>query len=901
MFFEQLQSLGRLERAGWRALVTVGALAIAVYVAAWAVLSDEQLRPTARVLMSVCYAAAALLCALRVKSAGSERVAWAIMATAVAVDLLGWLVYWTVIEGLDPVPFPSVADALWLAAYALYYVALLALLRARVARFESSAWLDGAIGALALGALSAVLVFAPVLASTGGNRLAVITNLGYPLGDMLVLSLVVMTFAFSGWRPGRAWLLVGGAMSIKVVADSIYLYQSSAGTWEQGSLLNVSWPAAVLLIALSAWAQPRASAPLELEGWRMMAVPVAFAGIALGVLVYGSVADVSLVTVVLSTCALALAAARSGLTFTRARRLAEHSRRSEVALRQAESRFRSAFEEAPIGMSMIALDGRFLSVNRALCEITGYSRDELETRSFRCITHPDDTSADDEALRAMLAGEIAHQQTEKRYIHEDGRVVPVLLSSTLVRDAVGEPLHVLNQVQDITERKRFEDQLQYLADHDSLTGLFNRRRFEEELTRELANAARYGNRAALLAIDLDNFKYINDSLGHAVGDQLIARLGDALRSRLRRTDVLARLGGDEFAAILPRADEAEALHVAESLLDAVGQIDLEELGGRAGGGASASIGIAVFDGSCGLTPDELLVHADIAMYDAKEAGRARAVVYDGDADGQERMRARMTWVERIRDALASDRFVLYAQPVLALDDDPRPRCELLIRMLAEDGDVVPPASFLPVAERFDLIQEIDRWVLTRAIRVLAAEQSAGREPVLGINLSAKSVTDPDLPDLIARLLREHGADGTGLCFELTETAAIVNLDRARRFASRVGALGCELALDDFGAGFASLYYLKHLEFDVLKIDGEFVKELATSPINQLVVKSVVDIARGLGKRTTAEFVGDAETLDLLLAMGVDYAQGYHIAPPTPFTDDLSVTAIASATGTAVRS
>ncbi len=556
-------------------------------------------------------------------------------------------------------------------------------------------------------------------------------------------------------------------------------------------------------------------------------------------------------------------------------------RRNQDALREAEDRFRSAFDEAPIGMAMNSLDGRFLRVNKAMSEITGYSREQLEATTYRSITHPDDLARNETGIAEVIEGRASHYRTEKRYIHSDGHVVPVDLSSTVVRDGDGQPIHVLTQVQDITERKRFEGQLQYLADHDSLTGLFNRRRFEEELTRELVSAERYEGRLGVLAIDLDDFKYINDSLGHSIGDELIVQVGEALRARLRRSDVLARLGGDEFAVILPRIDEQTAHDVAESLLEAVGGVDLVGLGARGGGKVSASVGIAMFDPGSKLTAEELLVEADIAMYDAKEAGRARAVLYDATEDRQERMLSRMTWADRIREALVNDAFVLYSQPVMSLRDDPVARCELLLRMLGEDGDVIPPGSFLYIAERFDLIQDIDRWVVSRAIEILAEQQAAGREVVLCVNLSAKSVTDPRLPDHIASELQAHNADGRGLCFEVTETAAVVNIDRARQFASTVAGLGCEFALDDFGAGFASFYYLKHLAFDLLKIDGEFVTDLANSLTNKLVVKAVVDIARGLGKRTIAEFVEDEETLELLRGMGVDFAQGFYVAKPAP--------------------
>jgi diguanylate cyclase (GGDEF)-like protein/PAS domain S-box-containing protein len=555
-------------------------------------------------------------------------------------------------------------------------------------------------------------------------------------------------------------------------------------------------------------------------------------------------------------------------------------RRADEAVREAEARFRSAFDSAPIGMVITGLDGRFQRVNAALCKITGYSSDQLEGITFRSITPPEEVPQNDAGLQRLVKGELSVYRAEKRYIHADGHLVPIEISATVVRDADGEPLNFLTQIQDITERKRFEGQLQYLADHDSLTGLFNRRRFEEELARELAVAERYSTHCSVLAIDLDNFKYINDSLGHSTGDELISRVGEALRSRLRRTDVLARLGGDEFAVILPRADQVDAARTAEALLEAVASVDLQSLSGR-GGRVTASIGISVYESGSTLTAEELLVEADIAMYDAKEAGRGRATLYDRAEDREERMQARITWADRIREALANDRFVLHAQEIRSLCGDSVPRYELLVRMLSEDGDLIPPGSFLYVAERFDLVQEIDCWVLGKAVQLLADQQAAGRELILSVNLSAKSITDPEVPGTIAALLEEHGADGRGLCLEVTETAAIVNVDRAKQFAQAVAELGCELSLDDFGAGFASFYYLKHLTFDVLKIDGEFVRDLTTSATNQLVVKSVVDIAGGLGKRTVAEFVGDQETLELLRGMGVDFAQGFHIGKPQP--------------------
>jgi diguanylate cyclase (GGDEF)-like protein/PAS domain S-box-containing protein len=554
-------------------------------------------------------------------------------------------------------------------------------------------------------------------------------------------------------------------------------------------------------------------------------------------------------------------------------------RRAEAERRETEERFQLAFDEAPIGMALQTLDGRFVKVNRALCEITGYPGDQLEATTQPSLTHPDDLKADAEAARRLLSGELRAYRSEKRYIRSDGEPIAVDLQVTVVRDAKGAPLHFLIQVQDITERKDYEERLRHLADHDALTGLLNRRRFEEELERELSSSARYGTGGALLALDLDNFKYVNDSMGHAVGDDLIARVGELLRARLRKSDVIARLGGDEFAVILPQVDEAQARTVADGLLEAVRADGDLRVGGH-DHRITFSIGIAMFDHRAEATTGKLLVEADIAMYDAKEAGRDRAMLYDATHHRHESMHARLTWADRIRGALDNDGFVLHAQPIVSLEPDPAPRYELLIRMKGENGELIQPGTFLYVAERFELVQQIDRWVVRSAVALLAEEQKAGRDVRFEVNLSAKSVTDPDFPGFIERELLEAEIDPGRLCFEVTETAAIVNVDRAKTFAKRIASLGCQFALDDFGAGFASFYYLKHLHFDYLKIDGEFVRDLVGSRTNQLVVRSVVDIARGLGKQTIAEFVEDDETLAILRDYGVDFAQGFGIAKPT---------------------
>ena len=289
-----------------------------------------------------------------------------------------------------------------------------------------------------------------------------------------------------------------------------------------------------------------------------------------------------------------------------------------------------------------------------------------------------------------------------------------------------------------------------------------------------------------------------------------------------------------------------------------------------------------------MSAEEALINADLAMYDAKEAGRDCSVTYGGAGRGQAHIEARLEWAERIRAALDEDRLVLHAQPVVETATGLTTQHELLVRMIDAHGDLIPPGSFLPVAERFGLIREIDRWVVTRAIRMLGEHRAEGRRPVVEINLSAHSLGDAQLALHIGRELRAAGVAATQLIFEVTETTAIGNIAAARTFAERLGELGCRFALDDFGAGFGSFYYLKHLPFDFIKIDGEFVRNCTSDPTDRLVIRAVVELARGMGKRTIAEFVGDEATFTTLGKLGVDYAQGFHLGPPAPLENWLGL-------------
>jgi diguanylate cyclase (GGDEF)-like protein/PAS domain S-box-containing protein len=568
---------------------------------------------------------------------------------------------------------------------------------------------------------------------------------------------------------------------------------------------------------------------------------------------------------------------------TIARDMTEERLASE-RLHDAEDRFRHAFEDAPLGMAILDESLAVLRANPVLCDLLGRDGEELLSTDLTALVHPEHREQTALALDRLVRREVASLTWEAQVLQADGLPVPVTLAASLTVSR-GEQSQLLLHVLDVTERQQFETQLKHLADHDPLTDLLNRRRLMELLDREVAAVHRYGGTGALLLIDLDDFKYVNDSLGHAAGDELILRTTTQLSQRLRETDTLARLGGDEFAVILPHVDEEQACEIATELLESLhsGAMIVSGSGARH---LTASIGIAMFDQRRDSLPssEELLIEADTAMYDAKEAGRARVAVFDPRNARQAGMEVRLDAAERLREALASERLVLHAQEIVPLHRSTVPHYELLVRVVSRDGTLMAPSSFLDVAERFHLILAIDRWVIQDALRMLAVVRRQGRRVVLSVNLSAQSIQDPDLPDWIAQQIEDVGVDGRDLVFEVTETDAAVNFERANALTRRLSRLGCGFALDDFGTGYCSLGYLKHLAFDSLKIDAEFMRNLPNSPADQLIVQAAVTIAHGLGKQTVAEGVEDAQTLALLRTFGVDHVQGFHFAVPAPASE-----------------
>ena len=526
-------------------------------------------------------------------------------------------------------------------------------------------------------------------------------------------------------------------------------------------------------------------------------------------------------------------------------------------------------------------EGEFLTVNPAFVRLLGY-----ESEGELCATRFGDLIAGETGpapLEDQLRKSAEVKNVEVALKAKDGPAIDALLNARAVRTGDGTLLYHEGILTDITQIKRQEEQLLHLATHDPLTGLHNRREFNAILERHLARAKRYGGEGAVLWMDLDGFKEINDGLGHKVGDELLASLAHRMKSTIRESDVLARLGGDEFAILYPNVDSTQVQIAATRLLDAIRR-HTANIQGQAIR-TTASMGIVLFP-EHGMQPTELLMQADMAMYRAKEQGRNRFCVYSPEAENLEAPEQRIDWLRLVREALENDGFILYAQPILDLRTDEIARYEILLRLLDRDGNVIPPGAFLDIAEQFGLSGDIDRWVLGRATEILSNPEIMEKALSFAINLSPRTMTDKEFLELISDMPALSVIGPVRLVMEITETAAIYNIHVAKDFLRTLRGRGYEFALDDFGMGFSSFYQLKNLDVDYLKIDGSFIRNLSHDPVDKHLVLAMVHLARSLGKQTIAEYVEDQETLDILREIGVDCAQGFHIGRPRPLDDIL---------------
>jgi len=431
---------------------------------------------------------------------------------------------------------------------------------------------------------------------------------------------------------------------------------------------------------------------------------------------------------------------------------------------------------------------------------------------------------------------------------------------------------------DITKIKQDEKRMVILANQDHLTGLSNRRRFIQDLNHEIRRVERDEESGVLLLIDIDHLKLVNDTAGHAAGDQIIVQIAGLLKRASREQDFLARVSGDEFAVAYSGMDEAVGIEKAAELLGRIGHLK-PRYGGRSLN-VSASIGVVTFPAQ-GKAPVELLAKADAAMSSAKRSGRNCVRSYDESDMMREEMDNQLAWKDRLLDALDHDELVLVFQPIVAVVAGQTSHYEVLVRMREANGKLIPPGKFIPVAEQFGFIQRVDRQVLTKAIRYLAELPAEFAQTAFSINLSGMSVGSREMYECIESEVRESGIDPARITFEITETAACEQLSSAMEFIQKIRQLGCRISLDDFGVGFSSFSYLKHLRADILKIDGSFIRDIHNNNADQLFVKALVDVARGMGMRTIAEFVENEQVFDRVRSLGVDYVQGYYLGKPQP--------------------
>ena len=548
-------------------------------------------------------------------------------------------------------------------------------------------------------------------------------------------------------------------------------------------------------------------------------------------------------------------------------------------LNAREQRLHTILNNTAEGIITFDERGTIEGFNQSAEKLFGWVEDEVIGTSIAQLISPEAREVRDDYLEHFMRAEIQRligHEGELLGRHKDGSGFPmaVKISGMWLENRQ----KYIAMVSNISERKALMENLRKLAEHDDLTGLYNRSYFHGELERVVERVHRSEvSNCALLYIDLDHFKYVNDTLGHAAGDKLLIEVANILTRRARKSDLVVRHGGDEFTVLMYDTKLEQVEKIADSFRRQLADFHFNYEGQSVTIGCS--IGVAVIEPSA-QSPAEVMSRADLACHIAKRSGRNQVHLFvPDDAKDVANMSLDMGWSRRIREAVEFNRFTLACQPIVSTRSRDVKIYEVLIRMLDDNGGLIMPGGFLPTAERFGLSLDIDRWVIVNAIETLAEQRVTLPELCYAINLSAQALNTPAICDLIQDKLRATGVDPAALIFEVTETAAIADLNAAAALLARLRALGCRTALDDFGSGMSSFAYLKELPVDIVKIDGRFVKHIATSAVDKAMVRAMNDIAHALGKETIAEFVEDEAAFQTLVELGVDYGQGYHLGRP----------------------
>jgi diguanylate cyclase (GGDEF)-like protein/PAS domain S-box-containing protein len=548
--------------------------------------------------------------------------------------------------------------------------------------------------------------------------------------------------------------------------------------------------------------------------------------------------------------------------------------KAEENLRASERLFRSLFNESPAGQILSSSDRQIMAVNRAFCEMTGYTEAEILRNGWDAITPPDDQAGIFAAFERLWSGELETMQMERRYLRKDGSTLWGHVSVARVPDDQGRARYVIDQVQDISDRKHAQQALEHQALHDALTGLPNRVLSRDRLDQAILLARRQQTRVALLIIDLDHFKEVNDTFGHQAGDQLLRQVGERFTAELRETDTVARLGGDEFAIVLLAADADGASLIAAKLLAALERPFIVE--GQALD-VGASIGIAVYPDHAD-TADTMLRRADIAMYVAKRSRRTHSIYTQGhDEPGD----SRLALMAQLRHAINEGALTLHYQPIARLTDGRVERFEALVRWQRPGRGLVPPRDFIAFAEQTGLIQPLTHSVLQTALLQCADWNNAGHPVGVAVNISMRNLLDPQLAESVQQILRETGASPDWLTLEITESTIMAESPRTLETLQKLRALDVRLSIDDFGTGYSSLAYLHRLPVHEMKIDQSFIQGMIGDETSGAIVRAAVDLGHKLKLAVVAEGIEDEATWLRARADTIDYGQGYYLSRPVP--------------------
>jgi diguanylate cyclase (GGDEF)-like protein/PAS domain S-box-containing protein len=800
---------------------------------------------------------------------------WYLLAAARVLYVAGDAVFYTNLLVFHDPRFPSLADVCYLAQYPLFAAGLLLLIRRRSPGRDRASLLDAFIIAIGFGLLSWIFLLDPYLAAVGLSLATKATSVAYPLADLLVLAVAVRLTVGTGARPAAFYLLAGGLVTL-LGTDTAYVLAQLDGTYQPGSPLDTGWMLACLALGAAALhpSMQTLSAPTQQQHAARLSRPrlAALAGAALmapAALVLQDLQDQPIDVPVIAGAAVLLFL----LTLTRLASLAGQVAAQGERNRQLQ-RLKAVIDAAPVAIVEVDRNQRVQLWNPAAERIYGWAGEEV-------LGQPDPSGNATGGPPAHGTGGNPEQpaaRLELRQRRKDGTPIDIELSTAPLQTPTGELTGTIKVAADISDRKRLEQQLRHQAFHDALTGLPNRALFQDRLEHALARTARSHDLLAVLLLDLDGFKTINDSLGHAAGDQLLGVVAERVSAAVRPGDTVARLGGDEFVVLLEdAADPGEAAAVAERLLATLGE-PLVLLGRDAPVQPRASIGIVTTTDN--VPAGDLLRDADVAMYLAKGQGGSSYRLFEPAM--------RSAAVERIeleadlRRAVEHNQMILHYQPIVELDSGRLTGVEALVRWQHPTKGLIPPGRFIPIAEETGLLLPIGRLVLRRACQQVRAWQRTipGYEQLnVSVNLSSVQLEHPDLVAEVAAALADADLDPRHLTLELTESLLIDDTQATATKLAQLKALRVQLAIDDFGTGYSSLAYLRRLPIDVLKIDKAFVDGVATNPEAAALAQAIIRLAATLNLRPVAEGIEHTAQLQRLRDLRCHYGQGYHFAKP----------------------